>query len=289
MRPPNPSVQAASATAFSTAASSVGAWSAGTPPPWARSALPPPRPDSAPLTRSPADRPRPLRGRVDRHDQRRLAAGPGRDRDHRRPGRVDLAADLLRQRAHVVAGGALRRLGADERDAAHVARLRRRARPRRRAPAARAASPAPSPRRAAARPSARPGRRPARLGTRYSSASRDTSRCSRARKPNASMPTSASTRRTPEPIDASVQDLDQAELAGAGDVGAAAQLAGVVADLDDPHLVAVLLAEQRHRADPARLGLRGDERVHLEVAQQHLVDLLLDVVQHRRRHRRRGC
>ncbi len=81
------------------------------------------------------------------------------------------------------------------------------------------------------------------------------------------------------------EDLHQAELAGPGDVRAAAQLAGVVADLDDPHLVAVLLAEQRHRAQPARLVLRGDERVHLEVAQQHLVDLLLDVEQHRRRHR----
>ena len=52
------------------------------------------------------------------------------------------------------------------------------------------------------------------------------------------------------------EDLHQAELAGAGHVRAAAQLAGVVADLDDPHLVAVLLAEQRHRADPARLLLR---------------------------------
>ena len=103
------------------------------------------------------------------------------------------------------------------------------------------------------------------------------------------MPTSASTRRTPEPIDASEQDLHQAELAGAGHVGAAAQLAGVVADLDDPHLVAVLLAEQRHRAEPARLVLRGDERVHLEVAQQHLVDLLLDVVQHASAAPRPGC
>src|SRR5690348_3005954 len=44
----------------STAASRVGAWSAGRPPPWARSALPPPRPDRAPLTRSAADTPRDL-------------------------------------------------------------------------------------------------------------------------------------------------------------------------------------------------------------------------------------
>ena len=50
-----------------------------------------------------------------------------------------------------------------------------------RAPAGRAASPAPARRRAAARRSARPGRRPARRVTRYSSARRDTSTCSRAR------------------------------------------------------------------------------------------------------------
>ena len=63
-------------------------------------------------------------------------------------------------------------------------------------------------------------------------------------------------------------------------VRAAAQLARVVADLDDPHLVAVLLAEHRDRADASRLVLVGDEPAHLEVAQQHLVDLVLDVGQH---------
>src|SRR6266511_4623348 len=40
------------------APSSRGASSAGRPPPWASSVLPPPRPDSAPFTRSVADRPR---------------------------------------------------------------------------------------------------------------------------------------------------------------------------------------------------------------------------------------
>lgn len=80
------------------------------------------------------------------------------------------------------------------------------------------------------------------------------------------------------------EDLDEAELGGAGHVRAAAQLAGVVADLDDPDPLAVLLAEQRHGADPARLLLGGDEGVHLEVGQEHLVDLLLHVVQHARRH-----
>ena len=87
-----------------------------------------------------------------------------------------------------------------------------------------------------------------------------------------------------------VEDLHQAELAGARDVRAAAQLAGVVADLDDPHLVAVLLAEQRHRAEPrAPRSCEVIERVHLEVVHQHLVDLLLDVVQHARRHRAAAC
>ena len=51
------------------------------------------------------------------------------------------------------------------------------------------------------------------------------------------------------------EELDQAELAGALRVGAAAELARPVADRDDADLVAVLLAEQRHRADVARLLL----------------------------------
>ena len=51
------------------------------------------------------------------------------------------------------------------------------------------------------------------------------------------------------------EDLHQAELGRPGHVRAAAQLAGVVADLDDPDPLAVLLAEQRHRADPAGLLL----------------------------------
>ncbi len=73
-----------------------------------------------------------------------------------------------------------------------------------------------------------------------------------------------------------------------GDVRAAAQLARVVADLDDPHLVAVLLAEHRDRADAPGLGLVGDEPAHLEVAQQDLVDLVLDLAEYDWRHRRRG-
>ena len=54
------------------------------------------------------------------------------------------------------------------------------------------------------------------------------------------------------------EQLDHAELAGAAGVGAAAELAGPVADRDHPDLVAVLLAEQRHRAGLHRLGLGHD-------------------------------
>src|SRR5262245_11359134 len=46
------------ATSLSTVASRDGASSAGRPPPWARSALPPPRPDSAPFTNTCASSPR---------------------------------------------------------------------------------------------------------------------------------------------------------------------------------------------------------------------------------------
>ena len=51
------------------------------------------------------------------------------------------------------------------------------------------------------------------------------------------------------------EHLDEAELAGPGHVRAAAQLARVVADLDHPDLVAVLLPEQGQRAQLARLLL----------------------------------
>src|SRR5690606_23401491 len=84
------------------------------------------------------------------------------------------------------------------------------------------------------------------------------------------------------------QHLDQAELAGAVDVGAAAELAGVVADLDHPDLVAVLLAEHRQRAHRPGLGLRGVEGVDLQVVDEHGVDLVLDVAQHALRDRARG-
>src|SRR5207253_3486578 len=67
--------------------------------------------------------------------------------------------------------------------------------------------------------------------------------------------------------------LDQAELARPGHVRAAAKLAGVLADLDHPDPVAVLLPEQRQRAHLAGLLLGGVERAHLQVVDQDLVDL----------------
>ena len=66
---------------------------------------------------------------------------------------------------------------------------------------------------------------------------------------------------------------------------AAAQLARVIADLDHPDLIAVLLPEQGQRAQLARLLLGGVERVHVQVVDQDIVDLVLGVTQHRDRHR----
>ena len=56
------------------------------------------------------------------------------------------------------------------------------------------------------------------------------------------------------------EQLDHAELTGAAGVRAAAELARPVADRDHPHLVAVLLAEQRHRPGLARLVLASSSR-----------------------------
>src|SRR5674536_260143 len=73
----------------------------------------------------------------------------------------------------------------------------------------------------------------------------------------------------PGPDRGLAEDLDQPELAGALGVGTATHLARVVAHLDDADLVAVPLAEQRHRPDPPRLGLVGDEGADLQVVDQY--------------------
>ena len=61
-------------------------------------------------------------------------------------------------------------------------------------------------------------------------------------------------------------------------MGTAAELGRVVADLDDAHLVPVLLAEQHHRAELARLFDRRHERAHGDRLEHALVDDALDAL-----------
>ena len=73
-----------------------------------------------------------------------------------------------------------------------------------------------------------------------------------------------------------VDDLADADIAGAADVRAAAELLAEGVDLHDAHLVAVLFAEQRHGA-----GLRGLVEIHdvgvdLAVGEDLLVHQPLD-------------
>src|SRR6266511_4193803 len=224
---------------------------------------------------------------VDRDHQRGLPARAGGHRHHGRAVAGDLAADLVGEGTHVVGAGALGRLGADVGRAAHV--LRRRREPGGVAQHHLGAQLVQLLLGVAQR---RHGLLdplgdllvgyPVQLGQPGDQQVLPRQEVERV---------DADQRRDPAhpgPDRRLVQDLDHPELAGARGMGTAAQLARVVADLDDADLVAVLLAEQRHRADPARLLLRGDERVHLQVAHQHLVDLLLDVVQHAGRYRLRG-
>jgi hypothetical protein len=59
-------------------------------------------------------------------------------------------------------------------------------------------------------------------------------------------------------------------------VGAAAELARVTVDLDDPHLFAVLLPEQHHRAEVASFLDRRHECPNRAVLEDDLVDDMLD-------------
>ncbi len=65
---------------------------------------------------------------------------------------------------------------------------------------------------------------------------------------------------------------------------AAAQFPRVVAHLNDADLLAVLLPEQRERAQCPRLFNRGVEGTNVEVVDQHLIDLVFGVCNHGRRH-----
>ncbi len=89
----------------------------------------------------------------------------------------------------------------------------------------------------------------------------------------------------PRPDRGLAQQLDQAELPGTAHMRATTELTGVLADRDDPHPVAVLLAEHRDGAGPACLVGVHHLGVHIEILDQHLVDRLLHVGQHRHRHR----
>ncbi len=60
-------------------------------------------------------------------------------------------------------------------------------------------------------------------------------------------------------------------------MGAAAELGRRAVDVDDPHDLAVLLAEERHRPEPARLVEGRLERVHGHVREDGAVDALLDL------------
>ena len=75
-------------------------------------------------------------------------------------------------------------------------------------------------------------------------------------------PVSASMRRTLAALEVSLRITNDADLGGGAHVRAAAQLARVVAvaDLHHAHDLAVLLAEQRHRAEAPRLLERRRDR-----------------------------
>ena len=81
------------------------------------------------------------------------------------------------------------------------------------------------------------------------------------------------------------EELDDTQLAAAGGVGAAAQLVGPVPHGHHAHDIAVLLAEQRHRAHGHGIRLRHLLRGHPQVVLKHVVDERFGVGQHRCRHR----
>jgi hypothetical protein len=75
-----------------------------------------------------------------------------------------------------------------------------------------------------------------------------------------------------------VGHLEEADLPGGVEVGAAAELGREVADADDAHPVAVLLAEEGHRAGAQRLLQVHLGRAHHHVGLHLLVDQALDAL-----------
>ena len=86
-------------------------------------------------------------------------------------------------------------------------------------------------------------------------------RARRAGSAQASPEVTASIRRAPEPTEPSERIANGADLGRRAHVRAAAELARDAVDLDDADDVAVLLAEEHHRAELARLVDRRLERV----------------------------
>src|SRR5262249_35045536 len=74
------------------------------------------------------------------------------------------------------------------------------------------------------------------------------------------------------------RDHERADLGGRAHVRAAAELAPDAVDVDDAHLVAVLLAEEHHRAELARLLDRRHVRADGVVLEHPVVDAALDLV-----------
>ena len=233
-----------------TSASASSTREASVPPPWATSSLPPPLPPtSGPRRRTSSLALEPaLAGLVvDRATTDDLAVGDADDHHHPGPARGQPAADVERQPAHVAGAGAVGAVG-DHADAADVRRRRPRAR---RPPRAAAARRTRSISFSAAR--SRSTMSSTRSG---SSSGRDLERLGELGDQHVlagQEPVGVGADQRLDPAYAGAdrrlaEQLDHAELAGAAGVGAAAQLAGPVADRDHPHLVAVLLAEQRHRA-----------------------------------------
>ena len=270
----------ARSTSARTSASAWSACAASAPPPCATSSLPPPLPPSAAVgdldqrVRRQAPRARLV---VDRDDHRRLAVD-GRRRPPPRRAVRPAAGRARRGRACARPRRRHRRRGA------------RRSRPRRRPRAARASSPAAAsswatrtrsisfsaPRSRSTRSATRSGSSSGRALS--ASLSWATSTCSRARKRYASAPTSASTRRTPEPIDDSPSSLTTPSCADRPVCVPPQSSRAQSPTRDDPHLVAVLLAEERHRAGADRLLLAHDLGVHRQVREHQVVDPRLDVV-----------
>jgi hypothetical protein len=75
--------------------------------------------------------------------------------------------------------------------------------------------------------------------------------------------------------------MERADLGGRAHVCASTQLPGVLAlaDLHHPHHIAVLLSEQRHRAQALGLRQRRGDRADAIAAGDPLVDTILDVAE----------